>query len=171
MSNTGCHVHFPETSKHGRSTTAGPNKNQVSITGTPDGAESARQQIRALLPITISFDVPAQIPEHEVRMTPDIRLVGVVQRLGWCRHSHSLNFSQRNLGRVWRDSLFQAARRAPSTGPCERFAGSCRCCLQKMGSRTDVRFTPGCRQQSHIVEKAAFRLHEKWTGVPTLDCA
>eukprot|EP00039_Didymoeca_costata_P011748 m.166331 g.166331 ORF g.166331 m.166331 type:complete len:799 (+) comp15276_c0_seq3:279-2675(+) len=70
MSVTGCHIHFPDVNK-GRHA----QKNQVSITGSPDGAEVARLRVRGLLPLTISFDVPSTVPQEEVCATPEIRAI------------------------------------------------------------------------------------------------
>lgn len=47
----------------------------MTIAGTPDGAETARRRLRGLLPLTISFDVPAHIAVDAVAMTPDIRAI------------------------------------------------------------------------------------------------
>ena len=45
MSQTGCHIHFPDLNKGGPRTAI---KNQVSISGTPDGSETARLKLRGL---------------------------------------------------------------------------------------------------------------------------
>jgi hypothetical protein len=87
MGSTGCHVHFPETARPApaggaalATTAAGAPashaKNQVTITGTPEGAELARKDLRGLLPLTVSFPVPTHIASGEtVSMTPAIRAI------------------------------------------------------------------------------------------------
>ncbi|XP_031560674.1 protein bicaudal C homolog 1-like isoform X2 [Actinia tenebrosa] len=54
MQDTGCHIHFPD-SNRGSST---DKSNQVSIAGQPLGVEAARQQIRDMLPLVLSFELP-----------------------------------------------------------------------------------------------------------------
>lgn len=54
MNDTGCHIHFPDSNR----TNTFEKSNQVSIAGTAEGAEQARQRIRTLLPLTVYFDVP-----------------------------------------------------------------------------------------------------------------
>ena len=92
MSLTGCHIHFPDSGRAGAAggkggaagggaaaAAAGGNsflRNQVIITGAPDGVEEARRQIRGLLPIVISFDVPPQVAADQVVMTPELRSIG-----------------------------------------------------------------------------------------------
>ncbi len=73
MSTTGCHVHFPDTHRNKSSPTTA--KNQVSIVGLAESAEHARRQVRSLLPLTISFDVPSNVPPEAVCMTPAIRAI------------------------------------------------------------------------------------------------
>nr|CAB3225435.1 protein bicaudal C homolog 1-like [Phallusia mammillata] len=53
MEETGCHIHFPDSN---RNSTA-EKSNQVSIAGQPAGVESAREKIRVLLPIVVTFDL------------------------------------------------------------------------------------------------------------------
>jgi len=55
MNDTGCHIHFPDSNR----TNTFEKSNQVSIAGSAEGAELACTRIRALLPITVYFDVPA----------------------------------------------------------------------------------------------------------------
>jgi len=53
MEDTGCHIHFPDSNR----TNTSEKSNQVSIAGQPAGVECARDRIRALLPVVISFDL------------------------------------------------------------------------------------------------------------------
>ncbi|XP_014669291.1 PREDICTED: protein bicaudal C homolog 1-B-like [Priapulus caudatus] len=55
MHDTGCHIHFPD-SNRGSSCTE--KSNQVSIAGQAEGVESARAQIRQLLPLVFIFELP-----------------------------------------------------------------------------------------------------------------
>jgi hypothetical protein len=54
MRDTQCHIHFPDSNR-----TSSEKSNQVSIAGPPFNVESARRQIRELLPIVLKFEVPA----------------------------------------------------------------------------------------------------------------
>lgn len=54
MDGTGCHIHFPDSNRNSLS----DKSNQVSIAGQPAGVEKARAQIRELLPMVVSFDLP-----------------------------------------------------------------------------------------------------------------
>ncbi|KAL9979678.1 hypothetical protein ACROYT_G017378 [Oculina patagonica] len=54
MQDTGCHIHFPDSNRG----TTNEKSNQVSIAGQPLGVESARQQIRKLLPLVLTFELP-----------------------------------------------------------------------------------------------------------------
>lgn len=54
MQDTGCHIHFPDSNRGATN----EKSNQVSIAGQPLGVESARQQIRDLLPLVLTFDLP-----------------------------------------------------------------------------------------------------------------
>ncbi|EDV22128.1 uncharacterized protein TRIADDRAFT_59310 [Trichoplax adhaerens] len=53
MQETGCHIHFPDSNRGSQ----GEKSNQVSIAGQPIGVESARAQIRELLPLVLAFEV------------------------------------------------------------------------------------------------------------------
>ncbi|XP_064605068.1 protein bicaudal C homolog 1-B-like isoform X2 [Liolophura sinensis] len=55
MQGTGCHIHFPDSN---RGNNVQEKSNQVSIAGQPTGVESARQQIRELLPLVYMFELP-----------------------------------------------------------------------------------------------------------------
>lgn len=57
MKKTECHIHFPDSNRNSNVT---EKSNQVSIAGQASGVEMSRQQIRELLPITISFEVPSK---------------------------------------------------------------------------------------------------------------
>ncbi|XP_065653846.1 protein bicaudal C homolog 1-like isoform X2 [Hydra vulgaris] len=54
MRDTQCHIHFPDSNR-----TSSEKSNQVSIAGPPFCVESARQQIRELLPIVLKFEIPS----------------------------------------------------------------------------------------------------------------
>ncbi|KAK2551783.1 Protein bicaudal C-like protein 1-B [Acropora cervicornis] len=54
MQDTGCHIHFPDSNRGA----SNEKSNQVSIAGQPLGVESARQQIRDLLPLVLTFEIP-----------------------------------------------------------------------------------------------------------------
>lgn len=54
MHDTGCHIHFPDSNRGATN----EKSNQVSIAGQPLGVESARQQIRDLLPLVVTFELP-----------------------------------------------------------------------------------------------------------------
>lgn len=54
MNDTGCHIHFPDSNR----TNTVDKSNQVSIAGTPLGAEQARCRIRELLPLSVYFELP-----------------------------------------------------------------------------------------------------------------
>ncbi|XP_064621820.1 protein bicaudal C homolog 1-like isoform X2 [Lineus longissimus] len=54
MQDTGCHIHFPDSNRNNQA----EKSNQVSIAGQPVGAESARAQIRELLPLVFMFELP-----------------------------------------------------------------------------------------------------------------
>ncbi|XP_021365322.1 protein bicaudal C homolog 1-like [Mizuhopecten yessoensis] len=55
MQETGCHIHFPDSN---RGNNVQEKSNQVSIAGQPAGVESARAQIRELLPLVFMFELP-----------------------------------------------------------------------------------------------------------------
>ncbi|GAB1602407.1 protein bicaudal C homolog 1-A-like isoform X1 [Argonauta hians] len=54
MQGTGCHIHFPDSN---RGNNVQEKSNQVSIAGQPTGVESARIQIRDLLPLVFMFEM------------------------------------------------------------------------------------------------------------------
>ncbi|KAK6171391.1 hypothetical protein SNE40_019590 [Patella caerulea] len=60
MQDTGCHIHFPDSN---RGSNVQEKSNQVSIAGQPNGVETARAQIRELLPLVFMFELPMTIPE------------------------------------------------------------------------------------------------------------
>ena len=72
MTMTNSHVHFPDLSRGKKSA----QNNQVSVTGSPNGAEAARLKVRGLIPLIISFDVPDIVPPNAVTMTDEIRAIG-----------------------------------------------------------------------------------------------
>ena len=55
MDDTGCHIHFPDSNR----TSAYDKSNQVSIAGTAQNAEHARCRVRELLPVTVTYEIPA----------------------------------------------------------------------------------------------------------------
>ncbi|KAM6956740.1 LOW QUALITY PROTEIN: protein bicaudal C homolog 1-B-like [Aplochiton taeniatus] len=55
MEETGCHIHFPDSNRNNHT----DKSNQVSIAGQPGGVEAARAKIRELLPLVLSFELPA----------------------------------------------------------------------------------------------------------------
>ncbi|XP_034093949.1 protein bicaudal C homolog 1-like isoform X3 [Gymnodraco acuticeps] len=55
MEETGCHIHFPDSNRNNQA----EKSNQVSIAGQPGGVEAARVKIRELLPVVLSFELPA----------------------------------------------------------------------------------------------------------------
>ncbi|XP_035461283.1 protein bicaudal C homolog 1-B-like isoform X1 [Scophthalmus maximus] len=55
MEETGCHIHFPDSNRNNQT----EKSNQVSIAGQPGGVEAARMKIRELLPLVLSFELPA----------------------------------------------------------------------------------------------------------------
>ncbi|XP_022619462.1 protein bicaudal C homolog 1 [Seriola dumerili] len=55
MEETGCHIHFPDSNRNNQT----EKSNQVSIAGQPGGVEAARVKIRELLPLVLSFELPA----------------------------------------------------------------------------------------------------------------
>ena len=52
MSETGCHIHFPDSNK----TNPNEKNNQVTITGDVEGIEKSRAKVRELVPLTLTFD-------------------------------------------------------------------------------------------------------------------
>lgn len=59
MQGTGCHIHFPDSN---RGNNVQEKSNQVSIAGQPSGVESARVQIRELLPLVFIFEMSLSSP-------------------------------------------------------------------------------------------------------------
>ncbi|XP_036402787.1 protein bicaudal C homolog 1-A-like [Megalops cyprinoides] len=57
MEDTGCHIHFPDSNRNNQA----EKSNQVSIAGQPAGVETARAKIRELLPLVLTFDLPAMV--------------------------------------------------------------------------------------------------------------
>lgn len=56
MKDTQCHIHFPDSNR-----TSSEKSNQVSIAGPPFCVESARRQLRELLPIVLRFEIPQAV--------------------------------------------------------------------------------------------------------------
>ena len=52
MSETGCHIHFPDSNK----TNPNEKNNQVTITGDVEGIEKSRAKVRELVPLTLTFN-------------------------------------------------------------------------------------------------------------------
>jgi protein bicaudal C len=52
MSETGCHIHFPDSNR----TNPNEKNNQVSITGDVEGIEKSRAKVRELVPLALTFD-------------------------------------------------------------------------------------------------------------------
>lgn len=59
MQGTGCHIHFPDSN---RGNNVQEKSNQVSIAGQPSGVDSARIQIRDLLPLVFIFEMSLSPP-------------------------------------------------------------------------------------------------------------
>ncbi|KAJ8388230.1 hypothetical protein AAFF_G00136010 [Aldrovandia affinis] len=57
MEDTGCHIHFPDSNRNNQA----EKSNQVSIAGQPAGVETARAKIRELLPLVLTFELPAMV--------------------------------------------------------------------------------------------------------------
>ncbi|XP_061084111.1 protein bicaudal C homolog 1-like [Conger conger] len=57
MEETGCHIHFPDSNRNNQA----EKSNQVSIAGQPAGVETARAKIRELLPLVLTFELPAMV--------------------------------------------------------------------------------------------------------------
>ncbi|KAJ8248375.1 hypothetical protein GJAV_G00241350 [Gymnothorax javanicus] len=57
MEETGCHIHFPDSNRNNQA----EKSNQVSIAGQPAGVETARAKIRELLPLVLTFELPALV--------------------------------------------------------------------------------------------------------------
>ena len=84
MQETGCHIHFPDSN---RGNHVQEKSNQVSIAGQPAGVESARAQIRELLPLVFMFELPV------TGMSPDSSSP-LVQQLQQ-QYTISISFRQR----------------------------------------------------------------------------
>ena len=52
MSETGCHIHFPDSNR----TNPNEKNNQVTITGDVEGIEKSRAKVRELVPLILTFD-------------------------------------------------------------------------------------------------------------------
>ncbi|CAD5118672.1 DgyrCDS7358 [Dimorphilus gyrociliatus] len=57
MEKTNCHIHFPDSNRGNTQ----DKSNQVSISGSPKGVEEARDKIRALQPLLVSFEIAASL--------------------------------------------------------------------------------------------------------------
>lgn len=64
---TKCHIHFPDSNR----SVHFEKSNQVSITGQINGVEMARQRIRELLPVVVTFNLP--LPGYVDPNSPDIQ--------------------------------------------------------------------------------------------------
>ncbi|KAI8794618.1 protein bicaudal C 1, partial [Biomphalaria glabrata] len=87
MTETGCHIHFPDSN---RGNSLQEKSNQVSIAGQPDGVETARSQIRELLPLVFMFEIPVSSP---VTTIPDVSSP-LIQQLQQTNNV-TINFKQR----------------------------------------------------------------------------
>ncbi|XP_059175856.1 protein bicaudal C homolog 1-B-like isoform X2 [Physella acuta] len=87
MTDTGCHIHFPDSN---RGNNIQEKSNQVSIAGQPDGVETARAQIRELLPLVFMFELPVTSP---VTPVPDVTSP-FIQQLQQANNI-TINFKQR----------------------------------------------------------------------------
>ena len=74
MSETGCHIHFPDSNR------SNPNEksNQVSIAGEMDGVEKARARVRELTPLIFTFDLPI-VPSVELSLDPNDPFLRAIQ--------------------------------------------------------------------------------------------
>uniref|UniRef100_A0A023GGC7 Putative vigilin n=1 Tax=Amblyomma triste TaxID=251400 RepID=A0A023GGC7_AMBTT len=78
MDNTGCHIHFPDSNRNSHM----DKSNQVSIAGTPSGVESARNQIRELLPMVVSFELPLNLALPSALDPSSMALQGILKSHG-----------------------------------------------------------------------------------------
>ncbi|KAK8759807.1 hypothetical protein V5799_028925, partial [Amblyomma americanum] len=78
MDNTGCHIHFPDSNRNSHM----DKSNQVSIAGTPNGVESARNQIRELLPMVVSFELPLNLALPTALDPTSMALQGILKSHG-----------------------------------------------------------------------------------------
>jgi len=74
MSETGCHIHFPDSNR------SNPNEksNQVSIAGEMEGVEKARARVRELTPLIFTFDLPI-VPSVELSLDPNDPYLRAIQ--------------------------------------------------------------------------------------------
>jgi len=74
MSETGCHIHFPDSNR------SNPNEksNQVSIAGEMEGVEKARARVRELTPLIFTFDLPI-VPTVELSLDPNDPFLRAIQ--------------------------------------------------------------------------------------------
>ncbi|KAL3182302.1 hypothetical protein MRX96_007494 [Rhipicephalus microplus] len=78
MDNTGCHIHFPDSNRNSQL----DKSNQVSIAGQPRGVESARNQIRELLPMVVSFELPLHLAIPTALDHSSMALQGILKSHG-----------------------------------------------------------------------------------------
>ncbi|KAH6946965.1 hypothetical protein HPB50_016260 [Hyalomma asiaticum] len=78
MDNTGCHIHFPDSNRNSQL----DKSNQVSIAGQPKGVESARNQIRELLPMVVSFELPLGLAIPSALDPSSMALQGILKSHG-----------------------------------------------------------------------------------------
>lgn len=74
MSETGCHIHFPDSNR------SNPNEksNQVSIAGEIEGVEKARARVRELTPLLFTFDLPI-VPSLNPVLDPNDQYLRAIQ--------------------------------------------------------------------------------------------
>lgn len=78
MDNTGCHIHFPDSNRNSNM----DKSNQVSIAGQPCAVESARSQIRELLPMVVSFELPLGLALPTALDPSSMALQGILKSHG-----------------------------------------------------------------------------------------
>lgn len=78
MDNTGCHIHFPDSNRNSNM----DKSNQVSIAGQPRAVESARSQIRELLPMVVSFELPLGLAVPTALDPSSMALQGILKSHG-----------------------------------------------------------------------------------------
>ncbi|XP_061691639.1 bicaudal C homolog 2 [Syngnathoides biaculeatus] len=79
MEVTSCHIHFPDSNRHNA---AAEKSNQVSIAGPVEGVEEARRRIRALQPLTLTFDLPVSLAPQALPDAGSPLIQQVVQTFG-----------------------------------------------------------------------------------------
>ncbi|XP_047208818.1 bicaudal C homolog 2 [Girardinichthys multiradiatus] len=79
MEVTCCHIHFPDSNRHNA---AGEKSNQVSIAGPIEGVEEARRRIRALQPLSLSFELPVSLVPQALPDAGSPLIQQVAQTLG-----------------------------------------------------------------------------------------